>query len=526
MPLEDLALRLGDKIALATYFGVTILIGVWGAKKSRNTEAYFVGGRSIPGWAVGLSLLGTGISSVSFLAYPGSAYAGDWSRLVPGLTLPLATMVGVFFFVPFYRASKYTSANEYLEDRFSVGVRVYGCLLFTVLSAWRIGSILYLLCLALVPLTGWEVESLIIVMGILVTVYTVAGGIEAVIWTDVLQTVVLTLGGIIVIGVVFTSIDGGPGAIFAEGNAEKKFHLTVDLSPSLFTDTLWVLILNGMFLNLQELASNQTMVQRYCAARSDREAKNAVWFTGLASVPMWTMFMFVGTCLYVFYNHVGDPTVESLASDAVLPHFIVHQLPVGVAGFLIAAVMAAAMSSIDSSMNGTATILTVDIYKRLLVRDQTDGHYLRVARILTAMLGVLMVVIAFGVIWLGADSILEWSFVIGAIVLGGMGGVYFLGFFSTRANWQGVAIGIACAFISIVYLTLCEVDSKLEGMGGDFRFLPEFLHTDLHPFLIGVVANLIAFFVGYLASLFFSPPPPDQVARSTWRTLRERMSGR
>jgi len=518
MQLEDLTLQLGDQIALAAYFAVVLAIGVWGAKKSRDTEGYFVGGRSIPGWAVGLSLLGTGISSVSFLAYPGSAYAGDWSLLVPGLTLPFATAIGVYFFVPFYRASRYTSANQYLEDRFSVGVRVYGCLLFTILSAWRIGSILYLLCLALVPLTGWDIETLIILMGIFVTLYTVTGGIEAVIWTDVLQTVVLTLGGVGVIAVVFFTIDGGPATVLVEGWRQQKFHLTVDLSPSLLRETLWVLILNGLFLNLQELASNQTFVQRYCAANSDGEAKRAVWFTGLASIPMWTMFMFVGTCLFIFYRQTNDPAVAGLASDAVFPHFIVHQLPVGVSGFLIAAVMAAAMSSIDSSMNGTATILTIDIYKRLLATEASDKHYLIVARLLTSAMGVVMVAIAFGVILLGADSILDWAFVIGAIVLGGMGGVYFLGFFSTRANWQGVSIGILCAFASIVYLTLCEVDSKLEEMGSKLQFLPEALHTDLHPFLIGAVANVISFTVGYLASLLFPPPSAEKLHRATWWT--------
>ena len=237
---DGMILRTGDLFTLLLYFVITIGIGFWGAHKSRTTEGYFVGGRSVPGWAVGLSMLGTAISSVTFLAYPGSAYSDDWSLLVPGLMLPFAAIVGAYVFVPFYRASKFTSAYQYLEQRYGTWARVYGCILFSIGSSWRMGSILYLLSIALMALTGWDLMTVIFVVGFLVTLYTVAGGIEAVIWTDVLQTIILVGGGIAVIADVFITLNGGAPLVFQTGYAESKFHLTVDFDLVFTRKTFWV----------------------------------------------------------------------------------------------------------------------------------------------------------------------------------------------------------------------------------------------------------------------------------------------
>ena len=322
-------------------------------------------------------------------------------------------------------------------------------------------------------------------------------------------------------------------------------------------------MISGLIGNIQEFASDQTKVQRYCAAASDKEARWAVWFTGLACIPVWALFMFVGTCLYVFYGVVEDAAVQAgMKADQVFPHFILTQLPVGLGGFVIAAVLAAAMSSIDSSMNGTATVLSVDIYRRLLVKDKDDKHYLFVARLLTTLGGCFMIVVACLITLIDADSLLYIGFVIGSVMAGGLGGVFILGFFSTRTNSKGIAIGVVAALLMIFYLTLSQIDNmiieaetktaveeKLSALADagelgengkpsekqkqavlyeaeaelaesekGLRLLPDSLRSKLHPFLIGVLSNLTAFVIGYLASFFFPKPSDEKLYRATWWT--------
>lgn len=510
-----MGLQFGDLAAIVAYFVATMGIGFWCMRKNRTTEDFFVGGRSVPGWAIGVSLVGAAISSVTFLGYPGNAYKADWSYMVPGLMLPVAAAIGAYIFVPFYRATRFTSAYEYLEGRFGRNARLYGVTLYVIQQSWRLGSVLYLLSLPIQTLTGWDPVTVICVVGIATTIYCVLGGLEAVIWTDVMQTFVLLGAGIGCVLVVFLWPGVGPGVVFQTAFEYDKIRLQGDTTFSFAKETLWVLILWGLISNIQEHVSDQSKVNRYCAASDLKSAQRAVMFNGLFCIPVWCLFMFVGTCLFAFYRVVEDPAVAGLKSDQVFPHFIVNQLPVGVTGLVIAGIMAAAMSTLSSSMHAAATVLTVDVYKRLFVRDRDDKHYLKMGKVFSMGGGIVMVLTALAVLQTGQDRFLPMSFFITSVVVGGLGGIFCLGFFSTRANNQGVIVGIIGTVLMTLYLTLSALDSDPTY---GINVLPDGLRAPTHKFMIGVIANFVAFFVGYLASFLFPAPSPSQIDRATFWT--------
>ena len=506
-------LRPGDVVSLGLYLALTVAIALWTVRRAGTTEGYFLASRRMSGWAVGLSMLATAISSVTFLAYPGSAYEGNWSRLVPGLMLPIATLIGVLVFIPFYRSCSLTSAYEYLESRFGPWGRTYGCLLFTLGSIYRTGSILYLLAIPIKQMTGLSAETTIIGTGIFVVFYTMLGGIEAVIWTDVMQGIVLTLGGIVCVLVVLLKIPEGVGGLLRHALAAHKFSLNVSFDFDLTRDTFIVLALNGLIGNIQEFATDQTKVQRYLAPKTLAGARQAAWWCGLGCIPTWMLFMFVGTCLFVFYSYFPNALKPGLKSDEVFPFFILTQLPQGVGGFVIAAVFAAAMSSIASSMNATATVVMVDIYKRYLVKDKEDRHYLAAARWTTLIAGALMMVAALSLLIIKATSILDAFFKLGAVFAGGLGGLFLLGFLTTRATNRAAKVGIAAALLVIGWLTISQFD-----------ILPHPFRSPTHAFLIGVIGNVTVFTVGLICSYLFGPPEKRDLNGLTWWTRIKQVS--
>ncbi len=575
-------IRLGDAITLSIYLIGTLGLGLWFGIRTKTTEGYFLGGRKMPGWAVGISMLGTAISSITFLAYPGSAYDGNYSRIVPGLALPIGAIVAIFLFVPFYRKTGFISAYTYFERRYGLWGRVYVCILFSLGQIWRMGLILYLLSMAVTSMhPAWDLKTVILMIGVFVTVYTVLGGIEAVIWTDVFQTIALILGGIAVIVVVFFSVDGGAGTVFRMGMESGKFSFVGQDAESLFDisfarDTLIMLILIGTIGNIQEFALDQTKIQRYCAASTTAGARRATWTGGLGCIPVWLLFMFVGTCLWVFYQLHPDHMQREMLADEVFPYFILRELPNGLGGVVIAGVLAAAMSSIDSSMSGTTTVVTEDIYKRILVQGRDDPYYLKAAKVIAALSGVCMIVVAIGLTYLRQEAILDIAFIVGAMLAGGIGGLFFIGFFTIRANNFGAIVGVIFAVIATLGMTYIESKAKIyessvtwmiedaiksgevdsdtlrteiraeaaargeklkladvekeeksriramlnERILNELGEAPPFLGEaiGIHSFMMGVITNFIAFVLGYICSFLRPPKPIEELGGLTWWT--------
>ena len=367
-----MALPFLDICVILVYMLGTVGLGCWFYFKSRSPEGFTSAGGDIPSIVVGLSIFGTYVSSISFLALPGKAFVSNWNVFALSITTPLAAWIAVKWFVPFYRKVGAISAYSHLEDRFGTWARVYASLCYMLTQVARMGSVLFLLALPLHHLLGWDVRLIIIAVGGLTALYSMIGGIAGVIWTDAVQSVILIAGAVTCAVLLLCNMPEGPGQIFRIAAENQKFSWGSWSLTDLQTSTFWVVFWYGMAINLQNFGIDQNYVQRYHTARSDAEAKKSVWLGAILYLPISAFFLFIGTALFAFYTArpelITDPQlaadIASGKGDGVFPFFIVHQLPVGVTGLLIAAILAAAMSTIGTSMNGCATLTLSDFYTR------------------------------------------------------------------------------------------------------------------------------------------------------------------
>ncbi len=484
-----------DFIVLVLYLAGVVGLGIWFVRRSRTTDAFMAAGRSMPGWVVGLSIFGTFVSSISFLALPGKAYGDNWNAFTFSLTLPIAAWLAVRWFVPFYRKSGEISAYQHLEHRFGPWARTYAMACYLLTQLGRMGAIMYLVALALAPLTGWSVATIILITGVLVTAYTLLGGIEAVIWTDVMQSIVLMAGTVFTVVVLLTGMPEGPQQIFRIAAAHDKFSLG-SFGASLAQPTFWVVLAYGLTMNLQNFGIDQSYVQRYIAARDDREAAKSVWLGALLYVPISALFFFIGTGLFAFYQAQPDllPTrlATDLAADKVFPYFIVKELPVGVTGLLIAAIFAAAMSSVDSSLNCSATLVLCDVYRRYFHPQASERESMAVLYGTTLIFGTLGTATALALI--GTERALDAWWMLSGVFSGGMLGLFLLGQIARRAKNAAAVTGVAVGLLVIIWMTFSP----------RWEPLPNSLRSPLNSFLIPVIGTLAIFLVGLLVSRFTS----------------------
>lgn len=483
-------LNIVDLSVLVVYLGAVVGLGCWLARRSGTTEGFMAAGRSLPGWAVGLSIFGTFVSSISFLANPGKSYADNWNPFVFGLSLPIAAAIAARWFVPFYRRTGEISAYHHLEHRFGPWARTYAVICYLLTQLARMGTILYLVALALAPLTGWDVRWIIIGTGVLVTLYTLVGGIEAVIWTDAVQSVVLSAGILLSCVVLLTGMPEGPGQIFEIAARHDKFSLG-SFGVALDEPTFWVLLVYGLFINLQNFGIDQSYVQRYITAESDRAAVGSVWFGALLYLPVSALLFFIGTALFTFYSvHPELLPDEPLKADSVFPHFIAHQLPAGVTGLLVAGILAAAMSSVDSSLNCTATLVLQDIYKRYLRPDASERESMRVLWTSTVVWGAVGTGTALAMIHVSSALDAWWQ--LAGIFSGGMLGLFLLGMISRRARSPEAATGVVIGVLLILWLSLSHASWWPTEWRG--------IRNPLHPLMTTVFGTLTILLIGMLLS--------------------------
>jgi SSS family solute:Na+ symporter len=482
-----------DMLVLFVYLSGVVVFGSWFVKKSRTTEGFMAASRSLPGWAIGLSILGTYVSSISFLALPGNAYGGNWNSFVFSLSLPLAAIVASKFFIPYYRKSNEISAYSHLEHRFGPWARTYTMIMYLLTQLARMGTIMYLVALAIAPLTGWNVVNIILVTGILVTLYTLLGGIEAVIWTDVVQTIVLITGAVVCLILMFLGMPEGPGHIFEIAQTHQKFSWG-SFSLNFSESTFWVVLVYGLVINLQNFGIDQNYVQRYITAKSNKAASNSVWIGALMYIPISAVFFFIGTALFAFYQAQPDLLAASPTpiekADQVFPYFIVSQLPTGMVGLLIAAIAAAAMSSVDSSLNSSATILLSDIYKRYIRKDANEKQSMRFLHIATLIWGLLGTLIALAMI--RVENVLDAWWQLAGIFSGGMLGLFLLGLISRKAGNAAAATGVVIGILLIVWMTF---SSQLTGNLTMFR-------SPFHNLMTIVIGTLAILLIGLVISRF------------------------
>ena len=486
-----------DWLVVGLYFLAVVGGGLWFARGQKSTEGYFVGGRSVPGWAAGLSLFATSISTVTFIAYPGNAYGSDWKNLLPGLMLPVAVIFLAYIVVPFYRAVVKVSAYEYLEQRFGYVARAYAALVYILKQLFRMGFILFLAAKAITAMTGWNIETIVIVGGLVTIVYTTLGGIRAVIWTDVLQSVVLFCGGLLCLALLLVTPDGGPSRVLQIASEADKFTLA-DLTLDLTQPTLLVMILFGFVDYLQSFTLDQTSVQRYLSVGSTAQARRGLWIGAVNCVLTWVMFLMIGTLLFSYYQIYPEQLPPKIASSEteVFPHYIATQLPIGVVGIFLAAMCAAAMSSLDSTLNALSLTTTVDVYGRLRAHS-SDQHRLVFARISSGLFGVAGTAAALLMTRVeNAEKALSFSYAAFSILAGGLLGMFLLAIFVRRAHALGVYVGLAAG----IAVSLWGALGKLGEMG--LPVAPDVIGSfPVHVYLAGPVANVVSFAVGYIASL-------------------------
>ncbi len=463
---------------LILYMIALVYMGIYFSKREKGTDDYFLAGRRIPWWAAGLSVLGTILSALTYIATPSMVYSMDWFMYPTVVGLLLCPIIIIYFYLPFFRRLNITTAFEYLELRFNLPVRLYGSAQFILFQLARISIILYLPAIVLSTITGINIYVCILSMGLLSTFYTVLGGIEAVVWTDVIQVFIFYLGIGLALFIIVFHIDGGVIGLIDLGMADDKFR-SIYWDWDMTYPTLWVVIIGGGCGTLIQYSADQSQIQRYLTTKDERSAANGLWLNVAITIPSGLLFFTMGTALYGYYKNHPDLISLGMQNDAIFPLFVAQKLPVGIAGFLIAAIFSAAMSSLDSGMNSMATSFVTDFYRRFKP-DQSERTYLNIARGFTFLAGLSATAFALFIVTVDIQSAqLLFSSTVG-LLSSGLAGLFILGIFTRRAKGVGVFIGAIASALVLYYVK---------------TFTP--IHFILYAF-IGIVVCVI---VGYFASL-------------------------
>jgi solute:Na+ symporter, SSS family len=472
-----------------------VLFGASFYFKNKTSDQFTSGGGKLPSWVVGMSIFATFVSSISFLALPGKAYVSNWNALVFSFAIPIAAIMAVKFFVPLYRGLGSISAYNYLEVRFGTWARVYASICYILTQMMRTGAILLLLALPLNALFGWNIKTIIIITGIAVTAYSMLGGIQAVVWTDAVQGIVLIVGALTCAIVLTFSMPEGPAQVFEIAAASNKFSLG-SFGASLSESTFWVVLIYGLFINLQNYGIDQNFVQRYMTTSSLKKAKSSALFGALLYLPVSLIFFYIGTALFSYYTAQPDLLPAELkvagAGDKVFPHFIVNGLPVGITGLLIAAIFAAGMSTVSTSVNSTATIILSDYYRRYF-KNATEKSAMKVLYISSVIFGALGIIIALSLV--GVESVLDAWWSLASIFSGGMLGLFLLAFLSKSVRNIDAAVGVIVGALVIIWMSL----SPLYFTEGN---LPAF-KSPFHSNLTIVIGTLVIFLVGFIVLKLF-----------------------
>lgn len=512
-------LRVFDLLIICIYLLGMILVGVYFSRKNKNYEQFTKASGLIPGWAIGLSVYATFLSSNTFLGVPGKAFGGNWNAFVFSLSMPLSAFIASKYFVPFYRATGEISAYTHLEHRFGTWARTYAVVCFLLTQLARMGSIFFGIALSLQALTGYSMQIIMVVMGVSIIIYTVLGGIEAVIWTEVVQAIIKTLGALLILYLVIKGIPGGVDKVIEIGKSADKFSLGT-LKPNFVDSSFWVVLLYGFFINLNNFGVDQNYVQRYHTADSEKSARNSIWLCVWMYIPASLLFFIIGSGLYAFYqfhpdlldgikqqvaserlhSSLGSAEVKALANslqpsdygDKIMPHFMVNFVPVGLVGLLVSAILSAAMSTISSGMNASATVFSVDIYRRYVKKQSNEKSQMWLMYLTTAGFGVLGMLA--GIAMIGVKSILDIWWTLSGIFAAGMLGLFLLGIVSKQTkNHQAML----ATFIGILLILWMTFSNYLPASLEQFRFT-------LHQNMIIVIGTLSIFLVGLSLAKFKS----------------------
>ena len=468
-----------DIIVFLLFTGGVVAFGCSFFKKKGTSEEFTSAGRSLPGWVVGMSIFATYVSSISYLGYPGKAFSGDWNAFVFSLSIPIASYFAARYFVPFYRSLDSISAYSFLENRFGPWARIYASSCYLLTQIARTGSILYLLALPMNVLLGWNIQTIIIVTSVAIVLYSMLGGMKAVIWTEAIQGIILIGGALVCMFILLFDMPEGPAQTFSIAMEDGKFSLG-SFGSSLSESTFWVCLIYGVFTNLQNYGIDQSYVQRYHTAKNEKEAKFSALFGGYLFIPVSAVFFMIGTGLYAFYKVHPGVLPDGVGADYVFPFFIVNELPVGLTGLLIASIFAAGMSTIATSVTSSSTIILTDYYQRFR-KHAGNRERMLVLKLSSVGVGVAGILVAFA--FMSVQSALDAWWALASIFSGGMLGLFLLGYISRKARNFDAVLGVVCGVIPVCWIVISP-----------------FVHANLAI----VFGTLLIFLVGFLSANLFN----------------------
>lgn len=484
-----------DTFVLAACFLLMTVARYFFTSHKTTTADYFKGGQKIPQWAAGISIFGAKLSAITFMGIPAKTYGTNWTYFFMLMTIIMIMPVVVKFFIPFYRRLNVTSAYEYLEKRFNYGCRLAASLLYILLQLGRMGIVVLLPSIALTLVTGINVNLCILLIGAISIFFTVKGGIEAVIWVEVVQVSILAGGALLCLFYIPFHLNDVDAAVESIRHYDKLkvFDFRFDFSEP----TLWVVVIGGLAISLVTYGTDQTTVQRYLTTHTEKESIKSLKIGAWLTLPSAFLFFSLGTLLFLFFREQPGQVNFSLNNqDNIFPWFIVSQLPVGLSGLLIAGIFAAAMSSTEASMNSVATLLTADFYKKFRP-EVSEKQTLFFARMATLLLGLFVTGIALYMSQQGVSSLWDKFNTILGLFTGCIGGAFLLGIFTRRANGPGVLAGMIISSVTQVLIQN---------------------YTSIHLLMYAFTGLLSCVVSGYLFSLLFTAKKP--IAGLTYSTLK------
>ena len=464
---------------LALYLLAMLGMGFYFMRKESGADDFFKGGGRIPWWAAGISIYATMLSAITYMTIPAKAYTTDWTYYPMLWMILLISFPVIKYYLPYFRKLNVTSAYEVLEQRFNLATRLLASFLFCVFMIVRMAMVLYLPSLALTAVTGIDIYLCIVLMGLITIIYCTMGGVEAVIWGDVVQGLILVGGAIFAVVYLAVNTEGGVMGCIDIALENDKLRL-FDWSNSWSQATWWVIIIGGLANNLISYTSDQTVIQRFMTTPDEKSAGRGILVNGLMSVFVSVAFYMIGTGLYTFYKtHPTELDVTMGQSDAIFPFFMMSQMPAGVAGALIAAIFAATMSTISSNINSVSTAFSIDFWKRFRP-STTDHQLLGVARWSSMLSGLIGLVLALFMATWNVQSFLDFFNSALGLLTSGLGGLFFMAVFMKRVKGYAALIGFVAGEAVVFWMSEC---------------------TDANLFLFGATGIVVSVVVAWILSL-------------------------
>ena len=433
-------------------------MGVWFARRNRTADDYFRGGGKLPWWAVSLSIYATMFSSITFLSVPAMVYHTDMRYFSLSFGIVLLAPVVVKWYLPFFRRLNLTSAYEYLEVRFNLTCRLFASAAFILFMVARTAIVTYLPAVALSAVVGIDVNWAIVAVVAVTIFYCTLGGVEAVVWSDFVQSVILIGGTLVMFAFLVFGTDGGLSGFVAKGLEAGKFR-TFDFAFDWTQPCFWVVLVGGIVANLASYTSDQCVVQRYMTTRDEKGAAKSILFNGALSFVNNVVFFLLGVALYTFIASHPGFLPETMKGDAVFPYFIAFGLPPGISGVLLAAVAAATMSTLSANLNAAASAFTTDFYRRLR-RNVSDASLLKCGKVCTVAVGLLGGAMALVLANMDIQSIYDQFQRFLGVLTGGLGCLFFMGIFMKRVNAAGATAGLVVNYAVCFALDSASFDGK------------------------------------------------------------------